>query len=72
MPMLMNTVMQEMICSANMAFGMYPGLSQGAYEALHIFGTEEQKQTYLHCQRCNKKKAVGSGSGDEKGVKVRS
>ncbi len=47
MPVLVNTVMQEMICSANMSFGMYPGLSQGAYEALHIFGTDEQKQTYL-------------------------
>ena len=47
MPVLLNTVMQEMICSANMSFGMYPGLSQGAYEALHQFGTDEQKQTYL-------------------------
>jgi alkylation response protein AidB-like acyl-CoA dehydrogenase len=26
---------------------MYPGLSQGCYEALHTFGTDEQKQTYL-------------------------
>lgn len=47
MPVLVNTVMQEMICSANMAFGMYPGLSQGAYEALHAFGTDEQKSLYL-------------------------
>jgi alkylation response protein AidB-like acyl-CoA dehydrogenase len=47
MPVLLNTVMQEMICSANMSFGMYPGLSQGAYEALHHFGTDEQKQLYL-------------------------
>ncbi|MCB1562557.1 MAG: acyl-CoA dehydrogenase C-terminal domain-containing protein [Alphaproteobacteria bacterium] len=47
MPVLLNTAMQEMICSANMSLGMYPGLSQGAYEALHIFGTDEQKQTYL-------------------------
>lgn len=47
MPVLLNTAMQEMICSANMSLGMYPGLSQGAYEALHIFGTEAQKQTYL-------------------------
>lgn len=47
MPVLLNTVMQEMICSANMSFGMYPGLSQGAYEALHIFGTDDQKNTYL-------------------------
>ena len=47
MPVLLNTVMQEMICSANMSFGMYPGLSQGAYEALHQFGTDEQKALYL-------------------------
>ena len=47
LPQLVNTVMQEMICSANFSFGMYPGLSQGAYEALHHYGTEEQKQIYL-------------------------
>ncbi len=47
LPMLVNTVMQEMICSANMSFGMYPGLSQGAYEALYIFGTDDQKNIYL-------------------------
>jgi len=47
LPMTVNTVMQEMICSANFSFGMYPGLSQGAYEALHHYGTDEQKQTYL-------------------------
>lgn len=47
MPTMINTVMQEMICSANFSFGMYPGLSQGCYEALHTFGTDEQKQTYL-------------------------
>lgn len=47
LPMLVNTVMQEMICSANFSFGMYPGLSQGAYEALHHYGSDDQKQTYL-------------------------
>ena len=47
MPVLLNTVMQEMICSSNMSFGMYPGLSQGCYEALHHFGTDEQKDLYL-------------------------
>ena len=47
MPTLINTVMQEMICSANFSFGMYPGLSQGCYEALHTFGTDEQKAIYL-------------------------
>lgn len=47
MPLLLNFAVQEMICSANMAFGMYPGLSEGAYNALHLHGTDEQKQTYL-------------------------
>lgn len=47
MPHMVNCVMQELICSANMSFGMYPGLSQGAYEALHQFGTDEIKNTYL-------------------------
>jgi alkylation response protein AidB-like acyl-CoA dehydrogenase len=47
MPAAVNCVLQEMICSANMSFGMYPGLSEGAYNALHLHGTEEQKNTYL-------------------------
>jgi alkylation response protein AidB-like acyl-CoA dehydrogenase len=47
MPHLSNFVFMEMICSANMAFGMYPGLSEGAYRALHIHGSDELKQTYL-------------------------
>src|SRR5215475_6238598 len=37
----------EMVASANMAFGMYPGLSHGAYEAIHHHGDDAQKQTYL-------------------------
>lgn len=47
MPVTINTVMQEMICAANFSFGMYPGLSQGAYDALHIHGTDAQKDEYL-------------------------
>lgn len=47
LPKTIMTVMEEMISSANLSFGMYPGLSHGAYEALHHYGTEEQKQTYL-------------------------
>tara|TARA_R110001592_G_scaffold3525_28_gene20169 strand:+ start:8650 stop:10440 length:1791 start_codon:yes stop_codon:yes gene_type:complete len=47
MPVMISTAMQEMICSANFSFGMYPGLSQGCYEALHAFGTDEQKALYL-------------------------
>ncbi len=47
MPAMLNTVIQELLCSSNMAFAMYPGLSQGAYEALYQFGTDEQKKLYL-------------------------
>lgn len=47
MPATLNTALSEMFCSANMAFGMYPGLSHGAYNALHEYGTPEQKQKYL-------------------------
>lgn len=47
MPAVLNTALSEMFCSANMAFGMYPGLSHGAYNALHAYGTDAQKQTYL-------------------------
>ncbi len=47
MPMVLNTVMKELICSANMSLGMYPGLSYGAYEALYKFGTDELKDLYL-------------------------
>ena len=47
MPHMVNCVLQEMICSANMSFGMYPGLSEGAYRAIYLHGTQEQKDTYL-------------------------
>lgn len=47
MPHVLATAMSEMICSANMSFGMYPGLSEGAYRALLLHGSEELKQTYL-------------------------
>jgi len=47
MPQVINTALAEMFCSSNLAFGMYPGLSHGAYNALHEYGTDEQKNTYL-------------------------
>jgi alkylation response protein AidB-like acyl-CoA dehydrogenase len=37
----------EMQNSANQAWTMYPGLTHGAYEALHAHGTPEQKALYL-------------------------
>ena len=47
LPKMVNTVVEEMICSSNLSFGMYPGLSYGAYVALAGFGTDHQKETYL-------------------------
>ena len=48
MPHVVGLAWNEMVSSsANMAFGMYPGLSHGAYEAIHQHGSDEQKQTYL-------------------------
>ncbi|MDO9451895.1 MAG: acyl-CoA dehydrogenase family protein, partial [Stagnimonas sp.] len=47
LPEVMNNVLYEMINSANQSWGMYPGLTHGAYAALIAHGTEEQKQTYL-------------------------
>ena len=34
LPKTIGFAVEEMICSANMAFGMYPGLSHGAYNAI--------------------------------------
>ena len=47
LPVVINQAMYEMLNSANQAWTMYPGLSHGAYEALHAHGTDEQKKTYL-------------------------
>ncbi len=47
LPLLLNFMLDEMVCSANLSFGMYPGLSHGAYNAIEKYGTDEQKKTYL-------------------------
>ena len=47
MPYVLGFAVNEMVSASNMAFGMYPGLSHGAYEAIHVWGTDEQKDTYL-------------------------
>jgi len=47
LPYLIGTAVSEMFASSNMAFGMYQGLTHGAYSAIHAHGTQEQKETYL-------------------------
>lgn len=40
-------IVRELIASGSMSFGMYAGLSQGAYRAILAHGTDELKRTYL-------------------------
>ena len=47
LPLPLSMAVSEMTSSANQAFAMYPGLSGGAWRAIHMNGSEEQKQTYL-------------------------
>ena len=47
LPFVVNQCFYEMMNSANQAWTMYPGLSHGAYEALHAHGTDAQKKLYL-------------------------
>ncbi|MEI6559318.1 MAG: acyl-CoA dehydrogenase family protein, partial [Rhodospirillaceae bacterium] len=47
LPELLNFVVEEMICSANLAFGMYPGLTRGVHNALDLHASEAIKRRYL-------------------------
>ncbi|HUY69284.1 MAG TPA: acyl-CoA dehydrogenase family protein, partial [Alphaproteobacteria bacterium] len=47
LPLLLNFVIDEMVCSANLSFGMYPGLSHGAYNAIDKHGSDEMKKFFL-------------------------
>ena len=48
LPQLVNFVMQEIISAANMSFGMG---HTGAYDAIHLHGSDEQK---MYCPRSPK------------------
>jgi acyl-CoA dehydrogenase len=47
LPIALTQGVNEFLASANMAFAMYPGLTQGAIAALYLHGTPEQKALYL-------------------------
>ncbi len=47
LPEAVRFVFEEMLCSSNLSFSMYPGLSHGAYSALMSHGTDELKERYL-------------------------
>src|SRR5687768_1562240 len=47
LPATLTLIVNEFLCAANMAFAMYPGLTQGAIAALLAHAPEEHKQKYL-------------------------
>src|SRR5262249_32626278 len=47
LPMTLTTIVNEFLCSSNMAFAMYPGLTQGAIAALLAHANDELKAIYL-------------------------
>jgi alkylation response protein AidB-like acyl-CoA dehydrogenase len=47
LPHILAIAMSEMVSAANMAFGMYPGLSRGAADTIRSHGTPAQKAVYL-------------------------
>ena len=47
LPNVLGSCFSEMVSAANMAFVMYPGLSHGAYSAIHVHGSQAQRDTYL-------------------------
>lgn len=49
LPQLVNFAVQEMWHSANMAFALCPMLTQGAVNAISLYGSQSQKTRYLPC-----------------------
>lgn len=47
LPYTLHTAVGEYLTGSNMAFAMYPGLTQGAIAAIDVHASDELKQTYL-------------------------
>jgi len=47
MPAIMGAGCNEFFIAANYPLNMYPGLTHGAMELIEVYGTEEQKATYI-------------------------
>ena len=47
LPKALKCVIDEMVCSANLAFSTYPGLSGGAYHAISLHADDGLKARYL-------------------------
>jgi len=47
LPFTIAKVVDEILCSGNVAFALYPGLTSGCFEAIHANGSEDQKALWL-------------------------
>ncbi len=47
LPHVLGSAFEEYLASSNMAFSMYPGLTQGAVSSIHVAGSDEQKAKFL-------------------------
>ena len=47
LPRVLQVLFDEMLSSANMSFGLFPGLTRGAVEAIAHYATDELKAKYL-------------------------
>ena len=47
LPEFLSMPVTEFVCSANLSFGLTPGLSHGAYNAIYLHGTDELRQRFL-------------------------
>jgi alkylation response protein AidB-like acyl-CoA dehydrogenase len=47
LPEFLSMPVTEMVCSANLSFGLTPGLSHGAYNAIYLHGTQELRERFL-------------------------
>ncbi|HEY5597869.1 MAG TPA: acyl-CoA dehydrogenase family protein, partial [Kiloniellales bacterium] len=47
LPKTVQFIVEELICSTNLSFGTYPGLSHGAYNALALHGSDALKAVFL-------------------------
>jgi alkylation response protein AidB-like acyl-CoA dehydrogenase len=47
LPKTLQFLLDELVCSTNLSFGIYPGLSHGAYNAVELHGNDALKQRFL-------------------------
>jgi len=47
LPNVLQFVLEELICSTNLSFGVYPGLSHAGYSTLVLHSSDEQRRLFL-------------------------